>query len=46
MKARDIAPLGIRLPPEIKEKLKEKAREEGRSLNSEVVQRLIKSLKS
>ncbi|WP_329958725.1 Arc family DNA-binding protein [Pluralibacter gergoviae] len=46
MKVRDIAPLGIRLPPEVKEKLKEKAREEGRSLNSEVVQRLIKSLKS
>lgn len=29
MKVRDIAPLGIRIPPEIKEKLKEKAKEEG-----------------
>ncbi|EPP0212190.1 TPA: YlcI/YnfO family protein [Escherichia coli] len=46
MKVRDIAPLGIRIPPEIKEKLKEKAKEEGRSLNSEIVQRLIRSLKS
>lgn len=46
MKVRDIAPLGIRIPPEIKEKLKEKAKEEGRSLNSEIVQRLIKSLKN
>ncbi|WCQ46438.1 YlcI/YnfO family protein [Escherichia coli] len=45
MKVRDIAPLGIRIPPEIKEKLKEKAKEEGRSLNSEIVQRLIRSLK-
>ena len=63
MKVRDIAPLGIRIPPEIKEKLKikklpkknpygdfwglaDKAKEEGRSLNSEIVQRLIRSLKS
>ena len=46
MKVRDIAPLGIRIPPEIKEKLKEKAKEKGRSLNSEIVQRLIRSLKS
>ncbi|HCL5268736.1 TPA: Arc family DNA-binding protein [Salmonella enterica] len=45
MKTRDISPLGIRIPPDVKEKLKEKAKEEGRSLNSEIVQRLIRSLK-
>ncbi|HGE8458726.1 TPA: Arc family DNA-binding protein [Serratia marcescens] len=46
MKVRDITPLGVRIPLDIKEKLKEKAKEEGRSLNSEIVQRLIRSLKS
>jgi predicted HicB family RNase H-like nuclease len=45
MKVRDVTPVGVRMPPEIKEALKEKAKEEGRSLNSEIVQRLIRSLK-
>ncbi|MGQ6015079.1 Arc family DNA-binding protein [Serratia sp. IR-2025] len=45
MKVRDITPLGVRISPDLKEVLKEKAKEEGRSLNSEIVQRLIRSLR-
>lgn len=46
MKVRDIAPFGVRMKPELKEKLKELAEKEGRSLNSEIIQRLMKSVKN
>ncbi|GAA0510796.1 hypothetical protein GCM10009414_20610 [Tatumella terrea] len=46
MKVKDIAPLGVRIPAEVKELLKDRAREEGRSLNSEIIQRLIRSLRN
>ncbi|EMK9143251.1 Arc family DNA-binding protein [Citrobacter freundii complex sp. 2024EL-00238] len=36
--ASQIAPLGIRLPDELKEKIKERAKINGRSVNSEIVQ--------
>lgn len=44
-KVRDIAPTGIRFPTQLKEALKKVAREEGRSLNSEAIMRLARSLK-
>lgn len=37
MKIRDIAPYGVRMPAELKEKLQELAKRNGRSLNSEIV---------
>ncbi|MBB3320900.1 Arc family DNA-binding protein [Atlantibacter sp. RC6] len=37
MKVRDIAPYGVRMPTELKEKLQEIAKRNGRSLNSEIV---------
>lgn len=37
MKIRDIAPYGVRMPTELKEKLQELAKKNGRSLNSEIV---------
>lgn len=46
MKARDIPPYGLRMEPELKEILKKLAKREGRSLNSEIIQRLMRSLKS
>ena len=43
--ARNIAPTGIRFPEHLKEALKKAAKGEGRSLNSEAVKRLERSLK-
>jgi predicted DNA-binding protein len=37
MKVRDIAPYGVRMPAELKDKLQEIAKRNGRSLNSEIV---------
>lgn len=37
MHVRDIAPYGVRMPAELKEKLQEIAKSNGRSLNSEIV---------
>ena len=37
MKVRDIAPYGVRMPAELKEKLQSLAKKHGRSLNSEIV---------
>lgn len=42
--ASQIAPLGIRLPEELREKIKVKAKENGRSVNSEIVQMLEDAL--
>lgn len=42
-KTGDIAPLGVRMQPELKEALVEAARKNGRSLNAEVVTRLENS---
>ncbi|EBG0211787.1 Arc family DNA-binding protein [Salmonella enterica subsp. enterica serovar Louisiana] len=43
---RNIPPTGIRFPEALKEILKQIARDEGRSLNSEVVKRIERSLKN
>jgi len=45
LQIKDIAPTGVRLPPELKEILKLAAKHEGRSLNSELIKRLERSLK-
>lgn len=37
MKIRDIAPYGVRMPADLKEKLQALAKRNGRSLNSEIV---------
>ncbi|MEP9272384.1 Arc family DNA-binding protein [Enterobacter hormaechei] len=42
---RDIPPTGIRFPEQLKEIIKKAAKEEGRSLNSEVIKRIERSLK-
>lgn len=42
-KTGDIAPLGVRMPPEIKDALTSAARKNGRSVNAEIVLRLQKS---
>lgn len=42
----DISKVLVRMPAKLKEALREKAREECRSFNSEVVKRLIDSLKA
>ncbi len=44
-KVRDIAPTGIRFPEHIKNILKLAAKEEGRSVNNEVIKRIERSLK-
>ncbi|STY93394.1 Arc family DNA-binding protein [Moraxella bovis] len=38
--SRDIAPFGVRMPAELKEYLTQKAKENKRSLNAEIVERL------
>jgi len=43
-KTADIAPLGVRMPPEIKNALTHAAHVNGRSLNAEIVLRLRESL--
>lgn len=43
-KTADIAPFGLRLPPETKDELSKAARHNGRSLNAEIVARLMWSL--
>jgi len=42
---RNITPTGIRFPDEVKQLLKMAAKKEGRSVNSEVVKRIERSLK-
>lgn len=44
--ASHIAPLGVRLPEELKQKLQERAVRNGRSMNSEIVQILEDALKA
>lgn len=44
MKTSEIAPLGVRMPPGLKEHLKAVAESNRRSLNSEVVRRLEESV--
>ncbi|MDT8852963.1 Arc family DNA-binding protein [Pantoea dispersa] len=43
--ARNIPPTGIRFPDAMKEMLKQAAKGEGRSLNSEVIKRIERSLR-
>lgn len=42
--AREIKPIGVRMPPEIRERLKEKADKSHRSLGGEIIFRLEESL--
>lgn len=42
---RDIPPTGIRFPDQLKGLLKSVAKEEGRSLNNEVIKRIERSLR-
>lgn len=42
--SRDIAPFGLRMPDDLKVKLASEAKINGRSLNSEIVDRLANSL--
>ncbi|PAV02381.1 hypothetical protein CBG25_11210 [Arsenophonus sp. ENCA] len=44
MKIRDIAPFGVRMTTELKDRLHEEARKNACSLNSEIVKRLEDSL--
>ena len=39
--SRDIKPFGLRIPPDLKDRIKESARINGRSINSEIVHRLL-----
>lgn len=41
---REIAPFGVRMPPELKSRLEAAAKQSGRSLNAEVVARLEQSM--
>ncbi|MCX8649947.1 Arc family DNA-binding protein [Gilliamella sp. B2776] len=41
---RDIAPFGVRIPSDLKEKLQKLADQKGRSLNAEIVYRLSQSV--
>lgn len=43
---RDIAPFGLRIPAELKEQLRRSAIDRGRSMNSEILARLISSFDS
>lgn len=40
---RDIAPIGLRVPPDIKERIRAAAKQNGRSMNSEILARLAAS---
>ena len=44
MKVRDIAPFGVRMPSDLKAMLEREAKINNRSLNSEIIDRLKKSL--
>lgn len=44
MKIRDIKPYGVRMQPELREKLKVLAGKNQRSINSEIVFRLMESI--
>jgi hypothetical protein len=46
MKVRDIPPFGIRMPPDLKERLSNEAKINGRSLNVEIVLRLKRSFEN
>lgn len=46
MGTREIAPFGVRMPPELKARLEAAAKVNGRSLNAELTARLEKSLES
>lgn len=42
--SRDVTPFGLRMPPDIKAKIEESAERHVRSINSEIVGRLVDSL--
>lgn len=46
MQVRTIKPYSLRMPPELKEILQSLAKENGRSLNAEMIQRLKESIKN
>jgi hypothetical protein len=43
---RDIAPIGLRVPPDLKARIRKAASENGRSMNSEILARLETSFDS
>lgn len=46
MQVKAIKPYSLRMQPELKKRLQELAKENGRSLNSELIQRLKESVKN
>lgn len=44
--SRSIAPFGVRMPPELKAQIEQSAKDNGRSINAEVVHRLEESIAS
>ncbi|MFP2768029.1 Arc family DNA-binding protein [Oceanisphaera sp. KMM 10153] len=46
MQTRQVKPFGLRMQPELKALLQKLAKDNGRSLNSELIQRLKESVKS
>lgn len=44
--SRDIVPLGLRMPPEVKEQIEAAAKANGRSMNAEIVARLQASFEA
>ena len=42
--SRDINPFGLRMPPELRQRLEQAIQESGRSMNAEIVHRLEESL--
>lgn len=43
--SRDIAPFGVRMPSDLKQKIENSAKKSGRSMNAEIVHRLEQSFK-
>ena len=41
--SRNIAPFGVRMPPELKDKVEKAAKTAGRSINAEIIHRLQQS---
>lgn len=44
--SRDIVPLGLRMPPDLKEQIEQAAKASGRSMNAEIVARLQASFEA
>ncbi|MBU3825182.1 MAG: Arc family DNA-binding protein [Candidatus Oceanisphaera merdipullorum] len=44
--SRNIAPFGVRMPPELKDKVEKAAKTAGRSINAEIIHRLQQSFEA